>query len=64
MLSKLVFANNTILSCFSFFFLTIDLYFLIPAVIVEIFNSISELVIAIRIPSKEEKAEIEINPVT
>ena len=64
MLSKLVFANNTILSCFSFFFLTIDLHFLIPAVIVEIFNSISELVIAIRIPSKEEKAEIEINPVT
>ena len=64
MLSKLVFANNTILSCFSFFFLTIDLYFLIPAVIVEIFNSIAELVIAIRIPSKEEKAKIEINPVT
>ena len=38
------FANNTILSCFVFFFLIIDLYFLIPAVVVQIFNPIAELV--------------------
>ena len=41
----------------------IDLYFLIPAVIAHIFNSISELVIPIGIPIKEVKAEIEMHPV-
>ena len=63
MLFTLDFANNTILSCFFFFFLIIDLYFLIPAVIAQIFNSIAELMIPIGIPTKEPKAEIETHPV-
>ena len=37
--------------------LIIDLYFLIAAVIAQVFNPISELVIPIGIPSKEAKAE-------
>ena len=49
------FANNTILSCFFFFFLTIDLYFLVPAVIAK---SFSPIVILIGIPSKEAKVEL------
>ena len=60
MLFNLDFANNTILSCFFFFFLIIDLYFLIPAVIAQIFNPIPDLVIPIGIPAKEAKAEMEI----
>ena len=38
---NLVFANNTISLCF--FFLIIDLYFSIPAVIMEVFIVITEL---------------------
>ena len=49
-------ANNTILSCFFFFSIIIDLYFLIPAAIVQIFNPIAQLVIPIGIPTKEAKA--------
>ena len=46
------------------FFLIIDLYFLIPAVIAQnFFNSIADFVIPITIPSKEAKAAIEIHPV-
>ena len=56
--------NSTILSCFFFLFLITDLYLLIPAVTAQIFNSIAEFVIPIRIPSKEAKAAIEIHPVT
>ena len=63
MLFNLDFANNTILSCFFFFFLIIDLYFLIPAAIAQFFNPIAELVIPIGIPIKEAKVEIEIHPV-
>ena len=59
MIFDLDIANNTILSCFFFIFLIIDLYFLIPAVIPQMFNPLSELVIPIGIPSKEAKAEIE-----
>ena len=44
-----------------FFFLIIDLHFLIPAVIAQIFNPIAELVFLIGIPSKESKAAIEIH---
>ena len=62
-LKPLDFANNTILSCFFFFLLIIDLYFLIPAVIAQIFNPIAELLIPIEIPIKEAKADIEIYPV-
>ena len=64
MLFNLDFANNTALSCFFLFFLIIGLYFLILAATAQIVNPIAELVILIRIPSKEEKAEIEIHPVT
>ena len=59
MLFNLDFANNIILLCF--FFLIIDLYFLIPAVIAHIFNPIAELVIPLGIPVREAKAEIEIH---
>ena len=62
MLFNLDFANNAILSCF-FFFLISDLYFLIPAANVQIFNLIEEPIIPIRIRSKETKTEIEIHPV-
>ena len=62
-LLNLVFANNTILSCLFFFFLIIDLYFLIAAFIAQIFNPIAELAIPIGIPSKESKTEIQIHPV-
>ena len=63
MLFHLDFGNNTILSYYFFFFLIIDLYFLISAVISQILNPIAELVISIRVPSKEAKAKIEIHPV-
>ena len=48
------FANSTILSCFILFLS----YFLIPAVITQIFNPIPELIIPIRIPTKETKGEM------
>ena len=54
------FATSTNLSCL-FFFLFIDLYSLISAVIAQIFNPIAELVIPIVIPSKITKTEIEIH---
>ena len=57
------FANNTIVSCFFFFFLGIDLYFLISATIAQIFNPIAELVIPMGIPIKEIKAATELHPV-
>ena len=63
MLFYLDFAKNTISSCFFLFFLIIDLYFLIPAVITQIFNPIVELAIPIGITTKEAKAEMETNPV-
>ena len=57
------FPSNNVLSWFFLFFLIIDLYFLIPAVIKQIFYPIAELVIAIRIPTKEAKAGMETHPV-
>ena len=63
-LYNLVFVNNTILSFFFFFFLNIGLYFLIPAVIVQILNFIAEVIVPIGIPSKEAIEEIEIHSVT
>ena len=59
MLYNLDFSNNAILSCSLFFFLIIELYFLIPPVIAKNFDPIEELVIPIGTPSKEAKAEIE-----
>ena len=56
MLLNLDFANNTILSCFSFFFLITELYFLIPAGITQIFYRTAELVIPVGMPTKEAKA--------
>ena len=38
-----------------FLFLIIDLYFLIPAAVAQIFNPMAELVIPIGIPTKEAK---------
>ena len=64
MVFNLIVANNTILSCFFFFFLFIDLYFLIPEVIAQIFNRTAELIILIGMPTKEAEAEMEIHPVT
>ena len=53
----------TILFCrVSLFFLIMDLYFLIPGVVAQIFNPIGELVIPIGIPGKEEKTEMETHP--
>ena len=49
---------------FSLFFLFIDLYFLIPAVIEEKIKPTSELLLAIVIPIKEAKAETEAYTVT
>ena len=60
---NLDFLYNTILSCFFFFSLIIDIYLLIPAANAQVFNFIAELVIPIGIPSKEAKAEIDIHPV-
>ena len=59
--TNLDFANNAILSCF--FFLIIYKYFLIPAVITQIFNPIVELAIHIGVPTKEAKEEMETYPV-
>ena len=58
MLFKLFCANNIILSCFFYFFLIIDLYFLIPEVIAYISNSVSKILFPIEI-----MIEIEIHPV-
>ena len=60
MLFKLDFANDTVSR---FFLLIIDVYFLIPAVIAKIFNPIAELVIPMKIPIKEKKAEMKTHPV-
>ena len=47
-----------------FLSLIIDLYFLIPAAIEQVFNAIAELVIPIGILSMKAKTEIEIHLVT
>ena len=44
------------------FFLILDLWFLISAVIKEIFISVAELAIPIGIPTKEAKADMETHP--
>ena len=57
------FVSNIILSCFFLFFLFIELYVSIPAVITQIFNSIADIVIPIGIPTKETKSDMETHPV-
>ena len=47
-----------------FFFLIVDLHFLIAIVIIQILNPIAELVIPNGIPAKETKAEMGMHPVT
>ena len=47
---------------FFFYFLIIDLYLLIPAVIAQNFNPIAELEIPIEVPNKEAKTEIKTHP--
>ena len=63
MLVNLDFANSTILSSLFFYFLIIDLYFLIPVVIAQIINPIAELVTPIGITTKEAKTEMETHQV-
>ena len=64
MIFNLFFVNNIILSWFLLLFLIIDLRFLIPAVIAQIFNPTAELAIPAGILTKEAKEEIEIHAVT
>ena len=52
------------LSSLLLFFLIIDLYILIPAVVVQVFISTAELEAPIGIPTKETKSEIETHLVT
>ena len=49
---------------FSFLFLIIDSYFLIPAAIAQIFNLNAELVTATGTPIKEAYPEIQTQPLT
>ena len=51
-------SNKTILSCLFFFSTIIDLYFVIPSVFAQIFNSTVEILIPIEIQIKEGEAEI------
>ena len=44
-------------------FIFIDLYFLILAIIAQVFNPVTELVIPIGISTKEAEAEMETRPV-
>ena len=46
-----------------FLFVIIDLGFLIPAVIAQIYNPVAEFIIPIGTPIKEAKAEIKIHSV-
>ena len=64
MLFNLDFARNNVLSCFFFLFLIIDLYFLIPAIITQIFHTIVKLAMPTGILIKEAKAEMETDPLT
>ena len=61
---NLSFSSNTILSCFFFFFFIIDLNFIIPAIMAQMFHLTAELVIPILISSNEANAETETQPVT
>ena len=62
--SNLVFANITILLCFVLFFLIIELYSLILAVIERTFNPTPELAIPTGTPTNEANPETETQPLT
>ena len=51
-------------SCFFFFFLIINLYILILAIIAQMFTPITELIISLEIWFKKAKSEMEIHTVT
>ena len=51
-------------SYFFFFFLIVYLYFLILAIIAQIFNPIAELIIPLKMLNKEAKSETEMHTVT
>ena len=57
------FTNNTILLRYFFFFFSIDLYFLIPAVIKQTFIPTAELVIPTGTETNEANSENETQPV-
>ena len=57
--SNLVFPNNTILSFLFFFFFIIDIRFLIPAVIAQVFIPTAEHVIPAGTQTNKPNAEIE-----
>ena len=61
---NLVLINKTISLRFFFFFLIIDLYFLVAAVIEQIYIPTAELLIPSEISTKKAKAEIETHLVT
>ena len=58
------FANKTILSYFSLFFLITGMNFLISAVIAQILNPNAELAIPTTLPTKEAKVKMVTHPVT
>ena len=60
---NLAFPSNTISSGLFFFFFIIDLYFLIPVVIAQIFNPTVELVKPTGTQTNEANKEIETQPV-
>ena len=53
--------SNTILSYFFLFFLIIDLYFLFPTVIAQIFNPTTELAIPIGIQLMDQRQKLKHN---
>ena len=55
------FPSNTILSCFFFFFFIVDLYFLIPAVIAQIFIPIAKHVIPTGTQINEAKVVLHVS---
>ena len=60
---NLVFAKKAVSLWFFLFFLIIDLHFLVPSVIVQIFNFTAKLQILIAISVNEAEVEKETNPV-
>ena len=60
---NLSFRNNTILLCFFFFFI-IDLYFLTPAVIAQIFIPNAEITLPTGGQTNEANPKIETQPAT
>ena len=64
MVFNLVFANNTILSCFFFFISIIDLHFLIPAVTAQIVELTAELAIPTETTTNEANVETKTRALT